>query len=53
MLMSNQHPCGGSALTRCRKGPAEFAAPVAYAIANPMLNGEVIRSDDALRMPPK
>ncbi len=32
--------------------PAEFAALARHIIANPMLNGEVIRLDGALRMPP-
>jgi 3-hydroxyacyl-CoA dehydrogenase / 3-hydroxy-2-methylbutyryl-CoA dehydrogenase len=33
--------------------PAEFAALVGHIIENPMLNGEVIRLDGALRMPPR
>jgi NAD(P)-dependent dehydrogenase (short-subunit alcohol dehydrogenase family) len=33
--------------------PAEFAALVQHAIENPMLNGEVIRLDGALRMAPR
>ena len=33
--------------------PTEFASLVAHAIANPMLNGEVIRLDGALRMAPR
>lgn len=33
--------------------PAEYAALVQHVIENPMLNGEVIRLDGALRMPPK
>lgn len=33
--------------------PAEFAALVEHIVANPMLNGEVIRLDGALRMPPR
>ena len=33
--------------------PAEFAALVQHIIANPMLNGEAIRLDGALRMGPK
>jgi NAD(P)-dependent dehydrogenase (short-subunit alcohol dehydrogenase family) len=33
--------------------PAEFAALVQHIIENPMLNGEVIRLDGALRMPPR
>lgn len=33
--------------------PAEFAALVRHVIENPMLNGEVIRLDGALRLPPR
>jgi NAD(P)-dependent dehydrogenase (short-subunit alcohol dehydrogenase family) len=33
--------------------PAEYAALVQHILANPMLNGEVIRLDGALRMPPQ
>lgn len=33
--------------------PAEFADLAAHILANPMLNGEVIRLDGALRMPPR
>jgi NAD(P)-dependent dehydrogenase (short-subunit alcohol dehydrogenase family) len=33
--------------------PAEFAALVAHIVENPMLNGETIRLDGAIRMPPK
>lgn len=33
--------------------PAEFAALVRHVVENPMLNGEVIRLDGALRMPPR
>jgi NAD(P)-dependent dehydrogenase (short-subunit alcohol dehydrogenase family) len=33
--------------------PEEFAALVAAIVENPMLNGEVIRLDGALRMPPR
>jgi 3-hydroxyacyl-CoA dehydrogenase / 3-hydroxy-2-methylbutyryl-CoA dehydrogenase len=33
--------------------PDEFAALVAHIVENPMLNGEVIRLDGALRMPPR
>ncbi len=33
--------------------PAEFAALVAHILANPMLNGEVVRLDGALRMAPR
>ena len=33
--------------------PPEFAALAAHIVENPMLNGEVIRLDGALRMPPR
>jgi NAD(P)-dependent dehydrogenase (short-subunit alcohol dehydrogenase family) len=33
--------------------PAEYAALVRHIVENPMLNGETIRLDGALRMPPK
>ncbi len=33
--------------------PAEFAALAGHIIANPMLNGETIRLDGAIRMPPR
>ncbi len=33
--------------------PDEYAALAAHVVANPMLNGEVIRLDGALRMPPR
>lgn len=33
--------------------PEEYAALVCHVVENPMLNGEVIRLDGALRMPPK
>jgi NAD(P)-dependent dehydrogenase (short-subunit alcohol dehydrogenase family) len=33
--------------------PEEYAALVLHIIGNPMLNGEVIRLDGALRMPPR
>ena len=33
--------------------PEEYAALVAEIVRNPMLNGEVVRLDGALRMPPK
>ena len=32
--------------------PEEYAALVQHILANPLLNGEVIRLDGALRMPP-
>jgi NAD(P)-dependent dehydrogenase (short-subunit alcohol dehydrogenase family) len=33
--------------------PAEYAALVCHVVENPMINGEVIRLDAALRMPPR
>jgi NAD(P)-dependent dehydrogenase (short-subunit alcohol dehydrogenase family) len=33
--------------------PPEFAALVAHIVENPMLNGEVIRLDGAIRMAPR
>jgi hypothetical protein len=33
--------------------PAEFAALALHIVENQMLNGETIRLDGALRMPPK
>ena len=33
--------------------PSEYAALVEHIVSNPMLNGEVIRLDGALRMPPR
>jgi NAD(P)-dependent dehydrogenase (short-subunit alcohol dehydrogenase family) len=33
--------------------PEEYARMVAEVVGNPMLNGETIRLDGALRMPPK
>jgi NAD(P)-dependent dehydrogenase (short-subunit alcohol dehydrogenase family) len=33
--------------------PAEYASLVAHIVDNSMLNGEVIRLDGALRMPPR
>jgi hypothetical protein len=33
--------------------PSEYAALVRHICENPMLNGEVIRLDGALRMPPR
>jgi NAD(P)-dependent dehydrogenase (short-subunit alcohol dehydrogenase family) len=33
--------------------PSEYASLVAHIVDNPMLNGEVIRLDGALRMPPR
>jgi NAD(P)-dependent dehydrogenase (short-subunit alcohol dehydrogenase family) len=33
--------------------PSEFAALTRHIVENPMLNGETIRLDGALRMPPR
>jgi NAD(P)-dependent dehydrogenase (short-subunit alcohol dehydrogenase family) len=33
--------------------PQEYAALVLHIVANPMLNGEIIRLDGALRMAPR
>jgi NAD(P)-dependent dehydrogenase (short-subunit alcohol dehydrogenase family) len=33
--------------------PAEYAALVQHIVSNPMLNGEVIRLDGAIRMAPR
>jgi hypothetical protein len=33
--------------------PAEFAALAAHIVENQMLNGETVRLDGALRMPPR
>ena len=33
--------------------PDEFAALALHIVANPMLNGDTIRLDGALRLPPK
>jgi NAD(P)-dependent dehydrogenase (short-subunit alcohol dehydrogenase family) len=33
--------------------PTEYAQMVAAVVTNPMLNGETIRLDGALRMPPR
>jgi NAD(P)-dependent dehydrogenase (short-subunit alcohol dehydrogenase family) len=45
---------GRNALFPARFGqPHEFAALVAHIVENEMLNGEVIRLDGALRMPPR
>jgi NAD(P)-dependent dehydrogenase (short-subunit alcohol dehydrogenase family) len=33
--------------------PEEYAALAAHIVENPMLNGEVVRLDGALRMPPR
>ncbi len=44
--------------SRCRTRPGsarpdEYAALAAHIVENPMLNGEVVRLDGALRMPPR
>ena len=45
---------GGTVPFPARLGrPAEYAELVAHVVANPMLNGEVIRLDGALRMAPR
>jgi NAD(P)-dependent dehydrogenase (short-subunit alcohol dehydrogenase family) len=33
--------------------PVEYAALVEHIVSNPMLNGETIRLDGAIRMPPR
>ena len=43
----------GAAPGRGSAIPREFAALVAHIVANPMLNGEVIRLDGAIRMAPR
>ncbi|HEX5147930.1 MAG TPA: SDR family NAD(P)-dependent oxidoreductase [Candidatus Limnocylindrales bacterium] len=49
-----RHSLGDSVLFPRRLGdPREFAALVCHAIENPMLNGETIRLDGALRLPPR
>jgi NAD(P)-dependent dehydrogenase (short-subunit alcohol dehydrogenase family) len=49
-----QDSLGGSVPFPARLGqPSEFAALVRHILENPMLNGEVIRLDGALRMAPK
>jgi len=49
-----QHSLGASVPFPKRLGePREFAALVLHCIHNSYLNGEVIRLDGALRMPPK
>jgi len=45
---------GGTVPFPARLGdPAEYAQLVAHIVANPMLNGEVVRLDGALRMAPR
>lgn len=49
-----QDALGASVPFPARLGrPAEYAALVRHIVENPMLNGEVIRLDGALRMPPR
>ena len=57
-----RRPAGGGARPRSAQGipfpsrlghPDEYARIVLEIVANPMLNGETIRLDGALRMPPK
>ena len=43
----------GIPFPRGSASPSEYADMVAAIVANPMLNGETIRLDGALRMPPK
>jgi hypothetical protein len=45
---------GGQVPHPARLGhPEEYAALAAHVVANPMLNGETIRLDGAIRMPPR
>ncbi|MCM6763862.1 SDR family NAD(P)-dependent oxidoreductase [Rathayibacter sp. ZW T2_19] len=45
---------GGATPHPARLGrPSEFAALVRHIVENPMLNGEVVRLDGALRLPPR
>ena len=44
--------CAGSAPSRLGK-PSEYGALAAHIVENPMLNGEVIRLDGAIRMAPR
>ena len=49
-----QDTLGGSVPFPPRLGrPSEYAALVRHICENPMLNGETIRLDGALRMPPR
>ena len=49
-----QHTLGAQVPHPSRLGkPAEYAQLVASIVANPMLNGEVIRLDGAIRMAPR
>ena len=50
---ARQHLAAGIPHPRRLGRPEEFAALVRHIVENPMINGEVIRLDGALRMPPK
>ena len=50
---AKQHLAAGIPHPRRLGRPEEFAALVRHIVENPMINGEVIRLDGALRMPPK
>ena len=45
-------PAAGVPHPRGLGSPDEYAAHVVHCVENPMLNGECIRLDGALRMPP-
>ena len=48
------HPSAPRCRTRPRLGdPAEYAALAEHIVVNPMLNGETIRLDGAIRMAPR
>ncbi|MDZ7914538.1 MAG: SDR family NAD(P)-dependent oxidoreductase [Rhodococcus sp. (in: high G+C Gram-positive bacteria)] len=54
MSAEQQDSLGKQALHPARLGhPSEYGALAAHIIANPMLNGEVIRLDGAIRMAPR
>ena len=48
-----QHLAAAVPFPRRLGEPAEFAALVAHVCENRMINGEVIRLDGAIRMPPR
>ncbi len=50
---SKQHLCELTPFPKRLGNPREFAILVRHIYENPMLNGETIRLDGALRMPPK
>jgi hypothetical protein len=58
-MMSSMPPAVQEALGKQVPFPSRMGKPEEYAqlvqsiVANPMLNGEVIRLDGAIRMPPK